>query len=133
MMDIDWPYQIEWKEFVLGFDWLLQVEHKFKQISSDSGIIEITMRITFFICVTTLHSTLLMDLDWPYQNWGKKIHSRFHIDCCKHNIHFKQVNSDSGTIEITMEITVSHLVESLTQNVDGFRFVISKLREKRSF
>jgi len=39
------------------------VEHKLNQISSDSGIIEINMGITFFICVTTLHSTLPKNVD----------------------------------------------------------------------
>jgi len=51
---------------------------------------------------------MLMDLDWPYPNWGKRVHSRFQIGCCKHHVHFKQVNNDSGIIEITMEITVYH-------------------------
>jgi len=46
---------------------------------------------------------MLMDLDWPYHNWADRVHSRFQIGCCKHHVHFKQVNNDSGIIEITME------------------------------
>jgi len=34
---------------------------------------------------------MFMNLDWPYQNWGKTVHSRFQIDCCKQHLHFKEV------------------------------------------
>jgi len=63
----------------------------------------------FFSCLSILHWTLpkiLMYLDWQYPNWGKILHSRFQIDCCKQHLNFEHVSSDSNITEINMEITV---------------------------
>jgi len=57
LMNLYWPHQNS----------LLYAELKFKQVSSGSGIMEITMEITIFYCVKVFQLTLpkiLMDLDF---------------------------------------------------------------------
>jgi len=49
-----------------------------------------------------------MELNGPYQNKTKILYARFQTHCTwKHLKHFKQVISDSGIMENTLEITLS--------------------------
>jgi len=77
---------------------------------------------------------ILTDLDWSFKVERKEF---ILISKLIANINSKQVNSDSGIIEITMEITFFHSDNKLALNnalyIDGLRLEISKLRENSSF
>jgi len=60
---------------------------------------------------------IIIDLDWPYQNWGKTLYYTCQIHFWKYFWNFKQVESDSCIMVNTIEINVFQLFDNLPLNI----------------
>ncbi len=74
-----------------------------------------------------------MDLNCPYQNWGKTLYCTCQTHSWKYFYNSKQVDSDSCNIENNLEITILFCLTSLhltflPKNNDGYGLSISMLR-----